>query len=69
MNQNIQLIKIYNLYVIFFQYARYLKEIMLCSTNSIWAGAHPFILVLTASEYPVTTEVLYFYFHQDPFVH
>jgi hypothetical protein len=47
----------------FFQHDRYLKEITLCSVKSVLTGAHLSTLVLTASEYPVTTEVIYFYFH------
>ena len=38
---------------------------MLYSMKSVLTGAHLFTLVLTSSEYPVTIEVLYFYFHPD----
>ena len=38
---------------------------MLFSIKSVLTGAHLSTLVLTASEYPVTIEVLYFYFHPD----
>ena len=46
----------------FLQHATYLKEITLCSVKSVLTGALPSILDLTASEYPVTREVN-FYFH------
>jgi len=33
--------------------------------KSVMTGAQLFTLVFTSSEYPVTKEVLYFYFHPD----
>jgi len=62
MNQNIQLVKIYNLYIIF-PICQEFKRNMPCSMKSALTGAHSSTLVSAAFEYPVTIEVIYFYFH------